>query len=261
MPNRWVDHVKSFAAQNNLSYACALSTPDCKDSYRAKYGVTKKLTKKQNIEKMGAEDKDAPNIQLVIKEKKKPKRGPKELVIKEKKKRRPTLKLEEVMMEDEDNRSKMVATQEKKKKVLASLPKPKPVSEPAKEPASAKNKQNVGDLEPNEISKWLNDKLPRKSPYDNPNIYFSWEGRKDKFGNWFAYLNNAFGEIKLVRPNGKILDFDKDKNDLTKEENKFYEQVFNKMSKMRQNYKVKLRPIDRNSYSERDLFKYMDKLN
>lgn len=108
--NRWVNWVKQFSKDNNLSYACALSKPECKDSYRAKYGLTKKLTKKQNIEKMGAEDKDAPNIQLVIKEKKK---------------RRPTLKLEEVMMEAEDNRSKMVATQEKKKKVLASLPKPK----------------------------------------------------------------------------------------------------------------------------------------
>jgi hypothetical protein len=115
MPNQWVSHVKQFAADNNLSYGCALSKPECKETYRAKYGVSKKLSKKDNIQKMGAEDKDAPNIQLVVKEKKK---------------RRPTLKLEEVMMEDEDNRSKMVATQEKKKKVLASLPKPKLALEP-----------------------------------------------------------------------------------------------------------------------------------
>jgi len=80
MPNRWVDHVKSFAAKNNLSYGCALSKPECKESYRAKYGVSKKLTKKQNIEKMGAEDFDAPNMKLVVKEKKK---------------RRPTLVIEE----------------------------------------------------------------------------------------------------------------------------------------------------------------------
>ena len=340
MPNRWVDHVKSFAAQNNLSYACALSTPECKDSYRAKYGVSKKLTKKQNIEKMGAEDKDAPNIQLVIKEKKK---------------RRPTLKLEEVMMEDEDNRSKMVATQEKKKKVLASLPKPKipfdlekiqqevsmlpPMSAQKQqeqevfknivqspeidnlveetikdmyydefpdfmkndvftkervykdkflrqgirdqdkirkqvkakllamvmerqkpEPAKRNNKQKVGDLEPEEFSVWMNDKLPRKSPYDKY-IYFSWEGKKDKFDNWFAYLDSPFREKKLVRPNGKILDFDKDKNDLTEKEDKFYEKVFDKISKMRQSYKLKRRPIELDRYSERDLLKYMDKLN
>tara|TARA_R110000868_G_scaffold219194_4_gene470035 strand:- start:1189 stop:1608 length:420 start_codon:yes stop_codon:yes gene_type:complete len=81
MPNRWVDHVKSFAAKNNLSYGCALSKPECKESYRAKYGVSKKLTKKQNIEMMGAEDFDAPNMKLVVKEKKK--RRPKELVIEE----------------------------------------------------------------------------------------------------------------------------------------------------------------------------------
>ena len=81
MPNQWVDHVKKFAADNNLSYGCALSMPECKESYRAKYGVSKKLTKKQNIEKMEAEDFDAPNMKLVIKEKKK--RRPKELVIEE----------------------------------------------------------------------------------------------------------------------------------------------------------------------------------
>ena len=71
MPNRWVSHVKEFAADNNLSYGCALSKPECKETYRAKYGVSKKLTKKQNIEMMGAEDFDAPNIQMVVKEKKK----------------------------------------------------------------------------------------------------------------------------------------------------------------------------------------------
>lgn len=81
MPNQWIDHVKKFAADNNLSYGCALSKPECKETYRAKYGVSKKLTKKQNIEKMGAEDFDAPNMKLVVKEKKK--RRPKELVIEE----------------------------------------------------------------------------------------------------------------------------------------------------------------------------------
>lgn len=81
MPNNWVNFVKQFAADNNLSYGCALSKPECKEQYRAKYGVSKKLTKKDNIQKMGAEDFDAPNIQMVVKEKKK--RRPKELVIEE----------------------------------------------------------------------------------------------------------------------------------------------------------------------------------
>ena len=83
MPNRWVDHVKQFAADNNLSYGCALSKPECKETYRAKYGVTKKLTKKQNIEKMGAEDMNAPNIQLVVKETKKKQKPKPQLVIEE----------------------------------------------------------------------------------------------------------------------------------------------------------------------------------
>jgi len=93
MPNRWVDHVKSFAAQNNLSYGCALSTPACKETYRAKYGVTKKLTKKQNIQKMGAEDFDAPNIKMVVKEKKKRKPTP-ELVIEEDPETEQTMQIE-----------------------------------------------------------------------------------------------------------------------------------------------------------------------
>jgi hypothetical protein len=82
MVNQWTQFVKQFASDNSLSYACALSTPACKEQYRAKYGVAKKLTKKQNLEKMSAEDMDAPNIKMVVKEKKK--RKPKaELVIEE----------------------------------------------------------------------------------------------------------------------------------------------------------------------------------
>jgi hypothetical protein len=217
MPNRWVDHVKKFAADNNLSYACALSKPECKDSYRAKYGVSKKLTKKQNIEKMGAEDMDAPNMKLVVKEKKK--RRPKELVI------------EEFMIEEQQK--------------LA--------------PTKGKNKQKVGDLEPREFSTWMNDKLPRKSSYISE-IGSNWQGKKDKFGNWFAYFNSPFREIKLVRPNGEILDFDKDELDLTEKEDKFYKLVFNKISKIRKNYKLQMK-IENHRGSEIDLFKYIDKLN
>jgi hypothetical protein len=54
--NRWTDWVKEFASKNNLSYGCALSTPECKTEYRAKYGSRKKLTKKQEKEMMGAEE-------------------------------------------------------------------------------------------------------------------------------------------------------------------------------------------------------------
>jgi hypothetical protein len=34
MPNAWVTHVKKFAADNKLSYGCALSMPECKSSYK-----------------------------------------------------------------------------------------------------------------------------------------------------------------------------------------------------------------------------------
>ena len=33
MPNAWVEHVKSFAAQNNVAYGCAISIPACRESY------------------------------------------------------------------------------------------------------------------------------------------------------------------------------------------------------------------------------------
>jgi len=34
MPNAWVTHVKQYAADNKLSYGCALSMPECKAAYK-----------------------------------------------------------------------------------------------------------------------------------------------------------------------------------------------------------------------------------
>ena len=34
MTNPWVEHVKKYAKDNNLSYGCALSTPECKNTYK-----------------------------------------------------------------------------------------------------------------------------------------------------------------------------------------------------------------------------------
>ena len=34
--NPWVTHVKAFASQNGISYACALSMPECREKYRKK---------------------------------------------------------------------------------------------------------------------------------------------------------------------------------------------------------------------------------
>jgi hypothetical protein len=253
MPNRWVDHVKKFAADNNLSYGCALSKPECKETYRAKYGVTKKLTKKQNIEMMGAED----------------------------------------------FRSKMVATQDKKKKVLASLPKPKPEPEPEPEPKKKvsvkrfthkgieyfKNKDNVlydtktkeeigiwdpvtetidyydddddeedeedvGEFSELEIKKWLNEKTIA-------GLDSGWQGIKDKLGNWFAYNKSPYQLTKLVRPNGEILDFAKDEIDLTEKEDKLYTKIFMVMNRERENYKGK--NIINDDRELKRLLKYIDK--
>ena len=32
--NKWIEHIRNYAKTHNLSYACALSNPDCKNSYR-----------------------------------------------------------------------------------------------------------------------------------------------------------------------------------------------------------------------------------
>ena len=48
MPKAWVTHVKQFAADNNLSYGCALSKSECKDSYK-KTTKTKETKTKKDI--------------------------------------------------------------------------------------------------------------------------------------------------------------------------------------------------------------------
>ena len=34
MPSKWIDHIKSYAKQHGLSYACALTDPNCSKSYK-----------------------------------------------------------------------------------------------------------------------------------------------------------------------------------------------------------------------------------
>jgi hypothetical protein len=36
MPNAWVEHIKQFAKDNNVSFGCALSMPECKDQLNQK---------------------------------------------------------------------------------------------------------------------------------------------------------------------------------------------------------------------------------
>ena len=53
MPSAWVQHVKDFAAANNLSYGCAMSDPKCKSSYQSKKEIasikSSKMTKLDKI--------------------------------------------------------------------------------------------------------------------------------------------------------------------------------------------------------------------
>jgi len=52
MVNRWVQHIKKFANEHNLSYGCALSDPQCKATYIS----SKPLTRAKEQKGMEAED-------------------------------------------------------------------------------------------------------------------------------------------------------------------------------------------------------------
>ena len=45
MANSWVEFVKKYAAENNLSYACALSSPECKQAYSQVPNYTPQLNR------------------------------------------------------------------------------------------------------------------------------------------------------------------------------------------------------------------------
>jgi hypothetical protein len=84
--------------------------------------------------------------------------------------------------------------------------------------AKAEKKADLSNLSGYEFDEWIREKLG-----------FGWTGMKDKFGNRFAYRISPFDEQRLVRPDGKILQFSKDEDELTKEENKIYSKVFKKI--------------------------------
>jgi len=52
MVNRWVEHIRKFARENNKTYGCALSDPACRASYRS----SKNPTQKSERASMGAND-------------------------------------------------------------------------------------------------------------------------------------------------------------------------------------------------------------
>ena len=47
MTNSWILHVKKYAADNNIAFACAIATPECKNSYTKKVKLTKKEKEQQ----------------------------------------------------------------------------------------------------------------------------------------------------------------------------------------------------------------------
>lgn len=81
--NRWVDFIRKWAKDNNTTYSCALSEGDCKEAYRAKYGIRKAVPAKTERERMGLED-----VNRAQKKKKKSFKEQVEEVLKKTKKKR-----------------------------------------------------------------------------------------------------------------------------------------------------------------------------
>jgi len=50
--NKWIDHVKNYAHENNLSYACALSQPNVKTNYEKVIKKTRRQQVKEKLEIM-----------------------------------------------------------------------------------------------------------------------------------------------------------------------------------------------------------------
>ena len=70
MPNKWVEHVRNFAKDNNLSYGCALSDPNLRKGYvptgkkaKAKYDDERRLSADKKVER--AREDGAKRIQEI----------------------------------------------------------------------------------------------------------------------------------------------------------------------------------------------------
>ena len=47
MSNPWIKHVKKYASDHNISYGCAISHPDCKNTYVRQDPIEKKQKQKE----------------------------------------------------------------------------------------------------------------------------------------------------------------------------------------------------------------------
>ena len=54
MPNSWITHIKAYAQKNNLSYACALSNPECRSTYKKQKGLKEKPVKEKPVKEKQA---------------------------------------------------------------------------------------------------------------------------------------------------------------------------------------------------------------
>lgn len=61
MPNKWVEHVKKFARDNNMSYGCALTDPDIRRGYE-KAPVKKTKAKLQDEEREKRQDEEEARV-------------------------------------------------------------------------------------------------------------------------------------------------------------------------------------------------------
>ena len=48
MPNKWIEHVKKYAKDNNLSYGCTLTCPNLKNDYIPVVKLSKKEKEEKN---------------------------------------------------------------------------------------------------------------------------------------------------------------------------------------------------------------------
>ena len=61
MPNKWVEHVKKFARDNNMSYGCALTDPDIRRGYE-KAPIKKTKAKLQDEEREKRQDEEEARV-------------------------------------------------------------------------------------------------------------------------------------------------------------------------------------------------------
>jgi len=57
MVNAWIEFVKQYASEHGLSYACALSSPGCKESYQQQQNTNYK----PQLKRIGALLRPSPN--------------------------------------------------------------------------------------------------------------------------------------------------------------------------------------------------------